>query len=200
VKNIQTVITKIESWYKDIPLFSISLNERERFSEIIKKETTYGEINLNEIFNTLSKLKLNKDMTFIDCGSGAGKIVFLAHYTHFFKTCIGIEYIKPLIKISKKILSEKKISNIFFENKNFLTFNFKKTACVYMNNICFSENTCNQLSERLNQLKKNSLVISNKKIPLSKKFIHINTFQDIKASWGKTTFFIYEKKETTSHT
>jgi|TARA_B100002003_G_scaffold249118_1_gene284552 hypothetical protein len=77
----------------------------------------WGNAISEEVFEAFKKLKLNKSKTFIDLGSGDGKVVLIASL--FCKRAVGIEIDNELHKKALEIQNRLSIPNALFYNNDF---------------------------------------------------------------------------------
>ncbi|MBN2880709.1 hypothetical protein JXM83_01530 [Candidatus Woesearchaeota archaeon] len=100
------------------------------------KETSAGIFSvslLRELENIFQKLNLPKEFSFVDLGSGDGRVVFLASL--FFAKSCGVELDKELYSVSehrKKILKND-IGVCEFINSDFMSINLNMYDLVYIN-------------------------------------------------------------------
>lgn len=86
---------------------SISLTERQK-REYLASTLSYGDISYAAILKVvwhLYKYGFSPDIggKFVDIGSGSGRGVIGAAFSHQFSTCIGIEILTPVFNASIKV-------------------------------------------------------------------------------------------------
>jgi len=64
----------------------------------------WGPAGTQDVYELFVKIKLDEDDSFLDLGSGDGKVVLIASL--FCKKVVGIEYDKKLVKVGEKIKKE----------------------------------------------------------------------------------------------
>lgn len=77
----------------------------------------WGHVPADDIYNAFKRLNLQKHTTFLDLGSGDGKVVLIASL--FCKRAVGIEMDDELFKKSLEIQKNVGIPNAIFFNNNF---------------------------------------------------------------------------------
>ncbi len=90
----------------------------------------WGAAITNHIFEFFQQINLEKYKTFIDLGSGDGKVVLIASL--FGVKSTGIEFDKDLIEISIKIRDELKLSADFIQG-DFLKQDLSKYDIIFIN-------------------------------------------------------------------
>ena len=84
----------------------------------------------DEIYAAFKKIKLNKSKTFLDIGSGDGKVVLIASL--FCKHADGIEIDSFLHNKALKMQKKFGIKNILFQNKDFFEHHFSKYDMLFL--------------------------------------------------------------------
>ena len=84
-----------------------------------------------EVYNAFKKLNLQKYNSFIDLGSGDGKITLIASL--FCKQAEGIEIDEELFEKSLGMKGILNIKNAFFHNKDFFAHSIKDYDVVFVN-------------------------------------------------------------------
>ena len=77
----------------------------------------FGGVIADEVYEAFKKIKLDKNTSFIDLGSGDGKVVLIASL--FCKRAVGIESDNALFKKSIDMQVKLNIPNAIFFNSNF---------------------------------------------------------------------------------
>lgn len=83
----------------------------------------------DEIFEAFKKLKLHNFKTFVDLGSGDGKVVLIASL--FCKRAVGIEIDNGLHKKALEIQKKLAISNAIFFNNDFFSHSISEFDAVF---------------------------------------------------------------------
>tara|TARA_Y100000310_G_scaffold255151_1_gene262416 strand:+ start:1011 stop:1559 length:549 start_codon:yes stop_codon:yes gene_type:complete len=83
----------------------------------------------DEVFEVFKKINLGKFDSFIDLGSGDGKVAIIASI--FVKKAYGVEFDKDLIGHSNKLKEELGIGNVEFINDDFYNLDFSKFDIIY---------------------------------------------------------------------
>lgn len=84
-----------------------------------------------EVFEVFKKLNLQKFNSFIDLGSGDGKITLIASL--FCKQAEGIEIDDELFEKSLEMKEKLKIKNVIFHNNDFIDHSIKDYDVVFIN-------------------------------------------------------------------
>ena len=164
---------------------------------------TYGEVKFESFREILKKVKPGKGEIFYDLGSGTGKAVILASLLSPFKKIVGIELLEDLIKVSERVLRRFKkivkerfpklvLPQIEFVQGNFLWEDFSEADVVFVHSTCFSDELMESLTNRLENLKKGSRVITVTQKLNSDSFRSFET-ESLDLSWGKGTVYFWEK-------
>lgn len=81
----------------------------------------WGGVIADEIYEAFKRINLHKHKTFIDLGSGDGKVVLIAAL--FCKRAVGIEIDNELFKKSMEMQMKLNIPNAIFHNDDFFDHN-----------------------------------------------------------------------------
>ena len=84
-----------------------------------------------EVYNAFKQLKLNKFKSFIDLGSGDGKVTLIASL--FCKEAHGVEIDEELHDKALEMQQRLKIKNVVFHNKDFFDHSIKDYDVVFVN-------------------------------------------------------------------
>ena len=168
-------------------------------------DLTYGEILPQSINTIIDTLDINENDIFYDLGSGTGKIPLQVFFTTPIKECYGIEAYKPRADIADKKyrLIKQEYKNFFNETTkliniedNFLTAKLHNPTIIFMDSLCFSEDTMKKISNKLNNLPTLKHIISIKKIQSDR--FELQTTLKLESSWSKgiptTSFSIFSCK------
>jgi len=88
-----------------------------------------GGVISDEIFEAFKKIKLDKSKSFIDLGSGDGKVVLIASL--FCKRALGIEMDNELFKKSMEMQVKLHITNAMFYNSDFYDHSISEFDIVF---------------------------------------------------------------------
>lgn len=89
----------------------------------------WGGVISDEIFEAFKKIKLDKSKSFIDLGSGDGKVVLIASL--FCKRALGIEMDNELFKKSMEMQVKLHITNAMFYNSDFYDHSISEFDIVF---------------------------------------------------------------------
>jgi len=90
----------------------------------------WGHVPADDIYEAFKQLNLQKHKTFIDLGSGDGKVVLIASL--FCDRTIGIEIDNELFQKSLELQENLRISNAAFFNNDFYDHNVSPFAAVFV--------------------------------------------------------------------
>lgn len=124
------------------------------------KGAVYGEIPFNGMSIIIDALEIEKDDTFIDLGSGTGKIVIQVALTRHIKKAIGIELSRERFEISTQAMAyimvnmnekERKIwmNKVSFFHGDILKHPLDDVTCAFMCSTCFRDEVIDSCAERL---------------------------------------------------
>lgn len=124
---------KIEENFPKLENFFL-MKDRD-ISNLMKKSTVgfFGSSELVHLFDLFQEIDLKSYWSFVDLGSGDGRIVFLAS---LFTSAIGVEQDKELYKLSlrrKEELGDLILSPTEFKNKDFFKENLEEYGLVFIN-------------------------------------------------------------------
>jgi len=207
-----------------------SLEERDKLNIRKDDNFVYGEMTFRTLAYIYEIIKISfgpnsiKEGNFYDLGSvklfltikGYGHVCVQAALLHSFNSCVGIELLGSLHKMSQ----ETKVDyDKFFENKinhneelfsnhkgimpklnfiegNFIQHNWSNASMVFTNSTCFDKNVLNEIFHKANDLSKGSIFI-NTTTMMPKKFKenwhYVTPFNRL-MSWGVAKIFIYRRK------
>jgi SAM-dependent methyltransferase len=162
---------------------------------------TYGEMDYEGI-DSLIKF-LNKSFSsFIDIGSGRGKLcIYLLKYPSINKS-IGIELVKErhddAIELKNKLKHFDQINNVKFINNNFLDIKLKELdlsdTLIWFSNLCFNQDTTNNIYNKvINDLPSGTIICSSKNPTLNLDKLESLGETSIKMSWNSaSTVYCYK--------
>ena len=192
-KNKENYIDKLKT------LYPLCIHDEKKLSDLYKDyHITYGEMEYDGV-ETICNIKDidNSFDTFIDIGSGRGKIV-LYMATKFNKS-IGIEIVKERNDDANKLLLS--LSNYsFFTNKvsfindDVLNIKFTNNKClIFMNNTCFTQIFTDNLFKKLiNEISNGSIIMCNHKCTQIDKIKFLYD-KNIPMSWNKNNIVYFYK-------
>lgn len=180
-------LEKIESQFTDVVYSADELydliSERKEINSDSK--FIYGEITkagVETIYKEISDYDISLD-TFVDVGSGTGKICLHMSMISNFENIVGIEVVteRHLYAIELQQSLEQDFSNVVFLNDDILKIDFERPCVVFTNDVCFP----NRLTKIIwNRLPVGSHFISSKNLGNPVKEIHLNvTWQLELGSW-----------------
>jgi tRNA G46 methylase TrmB len=192
-KNKENYIDMLKKIYPHCKHDEKILSELYKDYSIIYGEMEYDGIeticNIEDIDNSFD--------TFIDIGSGRGKIV-LYMATKFNKS-IGIEIVKDRYNNANNLLESLNNYSFFtkkvkFVNDDVLNIKFTNNKClIFMNNTCFTQNfTDNLFIKLLNEISNGSIIMCNHKCTQMDK-IKFMYDKNIPMSWNKNNIVYFYK-------
>jgi tRNA G46 methylase TrmB len=166
---------------------------------------TYGEMN----YEGMKKLhmyvqKINPDLnTFIDIGSGRGKLCLYLASLRKIKKCIGIELVKSRYEDAielKTRLSPAFADKVEYICANIFEVNIKEflpmdaNVFVWFSNLCFEQSSIDEIFEKIvNELPSGSIICCSKKTNSENNRILFIESVQIEMSWNKDSIVhIYE--------
>lgn len=167
---------------------------------------TYGEILPDGLDKILRFVQPNYNDSFIDLGSGAGKIVLQSFLCTNMKACYGVEIDQARFNTSLDALYDlqQKLPELFhdssrsikFFNINILEFDFSKVTIVFSNATCFGPNLMSKIADKVNLSSSVRVIISTHKIDgllnLTKEYLI-----EVETSWhippAKSNCYLYLK-------
>jgi hydroxymethylpyrimidine pyrophosphatase-like HAD family hydrolase len=166
---------------------------------------TYGEMNyegMQKLYSYAQKLNPHIN-TFIDIGSGRGKLCLYLASARKIKKAIGLELVKERhddAVILKDKLAQEFANKVKFINANILDVSIRdellpnSEVFVWFSNLCFDQSITDQIFQKLTEeLPDNSVVCCSKK-PMSENenFQFIDSIS-IEMSWTKlSTVYVYK--------
>lgn len=156
----------------------------------------YGETPLTTFEQIVSNSQITPNDIVYELGSGRGRTSL---WLHSFIGCkvIGVEIVPEFVKIANQVKKKCNLSNIQFENQNFLEMDFKDATVIYLYGICLKEEEVFQLVDKLKNLPKGTKIIT-VSFPLTEYtkeplFEVMNCFQGV-FPWGITDIYLHYKK------
>eukprot|EP01083_Nonionella_stella_P104270 298588_1 len=184
-------------------------------NDIDEKSLAYGEIEFWSFARILEIVDPKPGERFYDLGSGTGKAVIAAALLHDFKSCVGIELVRPLHDVAigrqRALLTEKcndlgnLTSDIRFCCGDFLSEStipegsrqwWQDGGVVFIASTCLSDSIMDSIDGRARELSKGARVITLTHALKSAKngsVFRIIEQRKYRMSWGNVTVFIHEK-------
>lgn len=164
---------------------------------------TYGEILYEGVNTIINNININEQDIFYDLGSGIGKLVLQFFLSTPIKKAQGIEASLARHQVAANIFNKvtQQLPELFTQNQgqrllqsaqgNFLLHDILDATIIFIDSVCFSEETLKHISTILNNCPHLKHVISSKaltiKLPLEKKL-------QLACSWQPTTeCYLYSK-------
>lgn len=150
---------KLEQLYPSV-VFDNKKQDLSDNNDKSKNNTTYGEMNYDGI-NIINKKfnSTNQFNTFIDIGSGRGKLVLWYAVEPNITKSIGIEIVKQrhldAIDLKNKLEYPKVTLNVEFINKDFMDIDFSSIlnpnskVIIWMSNLCFNKDITDNIFVKL---------------------------------------------------
>ena len=152
-----------------------------------KYNTTYGELELNQINKIFKHLKLNSSDVFYDLGCGSGKINFYVAEKYNIKS-IGIEIIEKRYKVAESIRKKIKNNKLFFINNDIFNVDLSNGTIFYTYNLTWGDEVNNNMIKKIRQTaKKCKYIISSVMLPSCKLYKSI----DVTFSSHNSNIYIY---------
>jgi len=192
-----------ESLYETVNGRALSLEGRET-QQLSSKSFVYGEVVFDAFYQLLKDADPQPGWTFVDCGSGTGKAVFVAHFMFDFPKSAGVELVDVLYNASAQVLEnyEQNVrptiaeeigdKQIKFIHGSIIDIDFTNVDFVFMNSTCFQEDLMLLMEDPLNTMKPGSKVITLSKTLRSPRFEQYKQ-QMYEFSWGQATAFYHRK-------
>lgn len=164
---------------------------------------TYGEILYQGVDTIINNINITEQDVFYDLGSGIGKIVLQFFLNTAVKKSLGIEASQARHQVAHNIFNKvaQQLPNLFVHKQdkrllqstqgNFLLQDILDATIIFIDSVCFSEETLHKLSTILNDCPHLKHVISSRPLaitlPLEKKL-------QLACSWQPTTeCYLYSK-------
>ena len=155
-------------------------------------EYTYGEVSywgINKALNEIPKEKLN---SFIDLGSGKGKIVFFTSLVLNLRST-GVEISPKLIQLGKLLKQCFFVKNASFINEDITNFELPDVDVYFFAGTCFSDQTLNYIKQQLSLKNHHFYILSTSK-PFVEECYDIVNFFYVPCTWGSTTLYLQENR------
>lgn len=142
----------------------------------VNENTTYGEMDYDGIAKLYTEVKKHASsiQTFIDVGSGYGKLnIFMASYSRI-KQSIGIELVKERYIYAEDLLQKTQSEfshKVKFYNDNVLAINLSEIVksrhpvFVWWSNLCFSQDKTDEIFDKFKaELPTKSIIVCSKAV------------------------------------
>jgi SAM-dependent methyltransferase len=152
---------------------------------------TYGETPCITVKHILAVSGCEKGKHFVDLGCGRGKATFYAHYLHDMKA-EGCEIIPTFIKKAEIIKGKMNADGVNFINRDILEVDFSEADIVYIAGTTFDDELVEKLNEKLEKMKKNSVVVT-LSYPLQTEMFDMFAKKSLFFSWGKNSVYFHRR-------
>lgn len=153
----------------------------------------YGETPKNVIDAILDRFPIKSHETFLDLGSGVGKVAF---YVHRKVGCavLGVDHIPTFVYRADWIASILKLERIAFQCRDFLQLEYQGFDWIYLAGTCLSDEVLGALMRRFETLSPLTRVIS-VSYPLSdySPIFEVKDRLEVEFEWGKTDVYLNVK-------
>lgn len=172
----------IKEYYKDYKTTG-SINQTSKVHDSVKNvnsySTVYGELTYEGIDLLGKMIERQKIRTFMDIGSGNGKIPIILALKPSIIESFGVELVEErhknavcvLKKLSENPRFKEVVKKINIVNDDMFNINFtvhaKEPALVFISNLCFGEEITTQLFIKLGKELPIGSVVASSKIPIS---------------------------------
>lgn len=198
-RNVRTTrknfVSKLKSLYPSCKHDSI----QDSSTSYDGHNTTYGEMNYDGMKYLYTYVQtINPEInTFIDIGSGRGKLCLYLASLQKIKKCIGIELVKT--RYDDAIELKSRLSPLFANKVEFICediFNIDLSersgtdakVFVWFSNLCFKQETVDDVFEKIvNELPKGSILCCSKKTSYENPRITFIESVPIEMSWNKAS-------------
>lgn len=170
---------------------TISLDERAARG-IDDDQLTYGETRWTTFLSLIPEMKLRPDSHFIDLGCGAGFLCLLISQG-LQVTATGVDLIQGFIDNGNQIVSQLSLEQIRFQQANFFELELLPFDCFYATATCFSEETLDDLSEKLISAKSGARILT---VTSPVEGHHLRQVKQIRTryDWGMDWVYVVERK------
>ena len=186
-------ITKDKEYY-------LTENEKDLFKNT-NNVSTYGYMTfegIQKMLETLNKYNNNKNLNFIDIGSGIGRVPITLSSSNKFSNCIGLELSSTRHKVGHDLVKNNNIKNVNLINDDMFNYDkYNEVDCIYISSLCFSPNMMEKLVKIFeNKLKKGCLIFTSKALP-NHNFHSLKLIEKLKVkmSWtNESELHLYSKE------
>lgn len=184
--------------YQNIDGLQISLSARKKLN-LEDKTLVYGEVLFDEFIKVLQKIKPKKNNIFYDLGCGIGKPTIITALLFNLKKSVGIDILADLVFEAKSIAQKLKQirpdlkTEIEFRQDDIFTTDFSEADIIFSHATCFTEEQMEALEKKFLKLKKGTKIIIVTKSLKKDEVFYLLEKENYATSWGKATFWLYEK-------
>jgi hypothetical protein len=128
-------LERIRDYFKDVPSYALSKQERTEEDVDDQLGLTYGETSVNLSTSLMGWAGLRVEDVFCDFGSGAGIPTLVA--SNFCQDARGVEILSSLVKVSEKAAKALGYENATFEEADFADVNVTDVTFLFAYSTCF---------------------------------------------------------------
>ncbi len=206
---------------------SAASTDRECLKRFMKGDSSlvYGELGYDAFTHVLRKIFDDKLVllkpgqgTFLDLGSGTGKLVFAAAIFHAFRICKGVELLGNLHRLALSLLhkwnrdakyrlkacrelsmssgdvSSLHETDICFIQSDFRSQDYANADIIYVATTCFNNSMMHDIASIVENTRVGTVLITTAgKIIPSKRWRVAMVFKDIVTDWGLSKLIVHEK-------
>ncbi len=194
----------------------ISRRQRNKLNVGHVSSLSYAECSYDTLFQligTLHRIGLedSSEGTFVDLGSGIGKVVFGALLCHNFSSCVGIEILSDLHSVAvslQEIWEAEYLDKITRKQRDTIIKFIRGDCChvdwsygdvVLVNSTCFDDKMFAAITKLAWELKSGAYIVSlSKKLPEreSTDYFHLIDSSRMQMSWGACSVYFYRRNQT----
>jgi SAM-dependent methyltransferase len=162
---------------------------------------TYGELLFPSLALLLNSLPLTEHDTFLDMGSGLGKLAIMAFYLGPMPRVRGIEASLALYEQSIKPLAQLKIDcpelfaglrRLKFEYGNFLEADLSDITVAYCCSTCFSQSLLCEIGHKVNKTPSIRYLLSLRPVPTLTR-LKFKKVVELECSWDSALCYVYSQ-------
>ena len=188
------VVDALEHFYLQVSPYSVSTVGRKDKGLMENKNFTYGETLMSSIPKILEGIDISETDVFYELGSGTGYISFFVNQYTPAKKVIGIDIIKGFIDISKIVVKNLKLKNIYFYEGDYFTKKIDEGTIFYITATCYDQKDMDRFEEKLDTLPAGIRVITITRPLYSPKY-KLLSHKISMFTWSFDQIFYYEKVE-----
>lgn len=185
--------------YKD--LNSFTRFEKGEFENLQQQHicATYGELEYASVIKLLKYAKVTEQDTFLDLGSGNGKLLMQVYLQTSAKLCLGIEAVSALVEQAQMVKAqclqdmqyqESAEHQLQFVTGNFLHTDWQNATIVYTCSTCYTPELLNEIGNKINHENSVKQVYSLKPLPTLTR-LKLRTVFRVECSWDSALCFMY---------
>ncbi len=162
---------------------------------------TQGEILYGSVNKLLSELRLSAEDVFYDLGSGTGRVTAQVFLNTVVKEACGIELIPELYQKSQEIAAQiqKELPEFYgperklhFIQGDFLEISFERATVVFINSVCFNQQTLFALGKLIDGNQNIHTLLSLRPLPQLQGLRFIKTSL-AEGNWDSALCYFYKK-------